>query len=138
MRNTNIAYLLARMPIAMSMLGHGLVRIPKLVKFSAGIEKQFTNTMLPHALVYPYSIVLPFLELLTGILLILGLFTRFANILGVAIVLSLIFGSTMLEKWDAVFTQIIYGAYFALLYLFADHNRYSVDQLITGNKSNLV
>ena len=41
MKNASAAYLLARLPIAMSMFGHGLVRIPKLEKFSAGMVKEF-------------------------------------------------------------------------------------------------
>jgi thiosulfate dehydrogenase [quinone] large subunit len=134
MTQPNTAYLLARLPIAMSMLGHGLVRIPKLEKFSAGMVKQFTETPLPTALVQPFSYVLPFLELLTGILLILGLFTRFANVLGVIIMISLIFGSSFLEQWNSIFSQIVYGAYFAVLYLYADHNKYALDNVISGNK----
>ncbi|TWR27288.1 DoxX family protein [Mucilaginibacter achroorhodeus] len=137
MQKYHIAYLLARLPIAFSMFGHGLVRIPKLEKFSAGMVKSFADTMLPAALVQPFSYVLPFLELITGLLLIAGLFTRFANILGVAIMLALIFGSCMQEQWNSVFTQIIYGAYFALLYLFADHNKFSLDNLFNTHKTSI-
>jgi thiosulfate dehydrogenase [quinone] large subunit len=125
--NPNTTYLLARLPIAVSMFGHGLERIPKLQGFSSHLVGQFSKSMLPLALVIPFSYVLPFLELLTGILLILGLFTRFSCILGVLIMLALIFGSSMIEQWENVFTQIIYGAYFALLYYFAIYNRYSID-----------
>jgi thiosulfate dehydrogenase [quinone] large subunit len=126
----NTTYLLVRLPIAVSMFGHGLERIPKLQGFSSHMVGQFGKSMLPVSLVTPFSLGLPFLELLTGILLILGLFTRFACILGVLIMLALIFGSSMLEQWENVFTQIIYGAYFALLYYFAVYNHYSADTLI--------
>lgn len=137
MKKAQVAYLLARLPIAMSMFGHGLVRIPKLEKFSAGMVKSFAETMLPAALVQPFSYVLPFLELITGVLLILGLFTRFANILGVAIMLALIFGSSMQEQWNSVFTQIVYGAYFALLYLFSNYNKYALDSVFNINQNNV-
>jgi thiosulfate dehydrogenase [quinone] large subunit len=128
----NTTYLLARLPIAVSMFGHGLERIPKLQGFSNHLTEQFGKSWLPSALVMPFSYVLPFLELITGFLLILGLFTRFSCILGVIIMLALIFGSSMIEQWENVFTQIIYGAYFALLYYFAVYNRYSIDSRI-GN-----
>ncbi|MDB5133702.1 MAG: DoxX [Mucilaginibacter sp.] len=127
----NTTYLLARLPIAVSMFGHGLERIPKLQGFSNHMVGQFSKSMLPVSFVTPFSLGLPFLELLTGILLILGLFTRFACILGVLIMLALIFGSSTLEQWENVFTQIIYGAYFTLLYYFAVYNRYSADTLIS-------
>ena len=128
--NPNTAYLLARPPVATSMFGHGLERIPKLQGFSCHLVDQFSKSVLPVALVRPFSYVLPFFELLTGLLLILGLFTRVGCILGVVIMLTLIFGSSMIEQWENVFTQIIYGAYFALLYYFAVYNRYSIDGLM--------
>lgn len=127
--NTRTAYLLARLPIGMSMFVHGFERIPKLQAFAGGIEKQFEKTMLAPSLVHLFGTVLPFCELLTGILLLLGLFTRFATMLGVLIMLALIFGSGLLEQWQNVFLQMMYGAYFAALYLFAPHNGYALDGL---------
>jgi thiosulfate dehydrogenase [quinone] large subunit len=125
-----ITYLLARLPIAMSMFGHGLDRLPKLSGFSSHMVQQFQNAVLPLALVEVFSHTLPFVELITGVLLIIGLFTRFATIVGVLIMLALIFGSSMIEQWENVFTQIIYGIYFALLYYFSAYNYYSVDRLL--------
>ena len=127
MKKENTAYLLARLPIAMSMFGHGLERLPKLDKFSHGMVTEFGKSMLPSVLVMPFSYVLPFLEFIVGILLLAGLFTRFALVLGVLVMLALIFGSCLIEKWDNVFTQIIYGGYFALLYYFVQYDKYSVD-----------
>jgi thiosulfate dehydrogenase [quinone] large subunit len=115
MKKAQYTYLLARLPIAMSFFGHGLERLPKLDAFVSHMAQPFEKSILPMALVTPFGYVLPFLELITGILLLLGLFTRFATILGVLIMLALIFGSSMIEQWNNVFTQIIYGAYLALL-----------------------
>ena len=136
MKKEQFTYLLARLPIAMSFFGHGLERLPKLAEFSNGMAKEFTKSILPQALVLPFGYVLPFLEFITGVLLLLGLFTRFASVLGVAIMLALIFGSSMVEQWNNVFTQIIYGAYLALLFYFAQYNAISVDGWIFGRKVN--
>ena len=125
------AYLMARLPIAVSMFGHGLERIPKLHLFSDHLVEQFSKSIIPEKLVATFSTALPFAELLTGILLILGLFTRFSCVLGLLIMLALIFGSAMIEQWDNVFIQIIYGLYFSMLYYFAFYNRYSFDRLIS-------
>jgi len=130
MKAQNISYLLARLPIGMSMFGHGLIRLTKLQTFSDGMVKEFNKSILPDWLVLPFSYTLPFLEFLVGILLLLGLFTRLASILGVAIMLALIFGSSTLEQWNNIFTQIIYGAYFALLFRYAELNEYSVERLV--------
>jgi thiosulfate dehydrogenase (quinone) large subunit len=131
--NAQYTYLLARLPIGMSFFGHGLERIPKLPEFVDHMAKPFEKSMLPMSLVTPFGYVLPFLELLTGILLLLGLFTRFAAVLGILIMLALIFGSSMIEQWNNVFTQIIYGAYLALLFYFADYNILAIDKLIHKN-----
>jgi thiosulfate dehydrogenase [quinone] large subunit len=134
MKAERITYLLGRMPVAMSMLGHGIERMPKLAGFSEHVEQQFKNAVLPLALVEVFSHALPFLELLTGALLILGFFTRFAAVLGVLIMLALIFGSSMIEQWENVFTQIIYGMCFALIYYFEPYNYYSIDRLLGKRK----
>jgi thiosulfate dehydrogenase [quinone] large subunit len=129
MKKEQYTYLLARLPIGMSFFGHGLERLPKLAAFSNGMVASFSKSILPAGLVLPFGYVLPFLELLTGILLLLGLFTRFATVLGVAIMLALIFGSCMVEQWNNVFTQIIYGTYLALLFEFVQYNSISIDRL---------
>ena len=127
MRRYTWAYLLARLPIALSMLGHGLIRLPKLDRFSLGMVTEFGRSFLPLWVVQPFSYALPFLELVTGALLLLGLFTRFAIFLGALLMLILIFGSTLIEEWDNVAIQMFYGLYFAGLLLFVEHNGFSLD-----------
>jgi thiosulfate dehydrogenase [quinone] large subunit len=126
MKKEYIAYLLARLPLGMSFLGHGLVRLPKLEAFSNGLVTSFSKSILPA------SLALPFLELLTGILLFLGLFTRFAIFLGALLMLSLIFGSSMIEQWENVFTQLFYSGYLALLFYFLPYNNISIDGARNG------
>ncbi|KIO77021.1 DoxX family protein [Pedobacter lusitanus] len=130
MKEINITYLLARLPIGMSMLGHGLVRLPKLAAFSEWMVSSFSKSVLPGLLVLPFSYLLPVLEMITGLLLLSGLFTRFAVLLGSAIMLALVFGSCMIEQWENVFIQVLYGAYFSLLYRYLNFNSLSADQLI--------
>lgn len=127
MKNDHIAYLLARLPIGLSFFGHGLVRIIKLDVFSNGMVAQFSKSFLPVAFVSAFGHVLPFLELATGLLLLPGLFTRFGICLGTAIILMLICGSSIIEQWNAIFTQLFYAAYLAALYFFIDYNRISID-----------
>ena len=127
MKKESVAYLMARLVMGMSFFGHGLIRLTKLNIFTSTMVKEFSKTFLPDALVLPFSYTLPFLEFITGVLLLLGLFTRFATVVGVLIMLALIFGSSMLEQWNNIFSQIVYGAYLAALYNFSDYNQISVD-----------
>jgi thiosulfate dehydrogenase [quinone] large subunit len=137
--NTNntpqpLSYLLARLAIAASMFGHGLVRMPKLQGFSDWMVESFSTSMMPLALVRPFSFILPFAELIVGLLLIVGLFTRAALIAGSIAMLALIFGSCIIEKWEWVTFQMFYGLYFALLLAYIHHDQYSVDAIRQRSK----
>ncbi len=129
MKKERFSYLLGRLPMGLSFFGHGLIRITKLNIFSDGMVKQFEKSPLPVGLVSAFGHVLPFFEFITGILLLVGLFTRFSIILGSVIILALIFGSSMIEQWNAIFIQLFYGLYLAILYLFSDYNGFSIDAL---------
>jgi len=133
MENASLSYLLARLPVAISMLGHGLARLPKLDKFSNWMVGQFQQSILPDELVRPFSYMLPFLELNIGLLLLVGLFMRVSLVTGSIVILVLIFGSCMLEQWENVAIQMFYGLYFAGLLFFQDkYNQYSLDYKLRG------
>ncbi|WP_324676763.1 DoxX family membrane protein [Hymenobacter sp. GOD-10R] len=125
--NSELAFVLGRLLLGINFLGHGLVRIPKLGAFRAGLVKQFAATWLPSVLVELFATVLPFVEFGIGLLLLLGLFTRPVLALGMFVLMALVFGSSQQENWDAVGTQMIYGIFFLLLLRHAEHNRYCLD-----------
>lgn len=130
-KNPGRTYLMARLPIAVSMIGHGLDRIPKLLVFRDHIVDQFSKSILPLKLIGPFATALPFVELGIGILLLLGLFTRLACVVGLIAMLALIFGSCLLEQWDNVLSQMLYSLYYVMLYYYAFYNRYSFDSLMS-------
>ena len=119
-----------RLTAATSMLGHGLVRLPKLTMFSNWMVGQFHKSILPAALVQPFSYMLPIAEFAIGLLLIFGLFTRISLIAGSMVMIALIFGSCLTESWDAIVPQMIHGAFFAFLLQYIGSNRFSLDRLL--------
>lgn len=119
-----------RLAVGMSMLGHGCVRLPKLATFSGWMVKSFEKTMLPETLVKPFGYALPFVEGLVGLLLVIGLFTKQALIAGACTMILLIFGSSMIENWDAIPSQLIHTAFFAVLLHFVNYNDLALDQKI--------
>ena len=123
-------YLILRLAIGASMFGHGLVRLPKLTMFSNWMVNSFEKSMLPKALVVPFSYVLPFGEFLVGILLIVGLFTKPALFLAALIMMALIFGTAMIENWEALPSQLIHVAFFAVLLHFIQYNGWALDNLL--------
>lgn len=125
-----ITFLLLRLAIGASMFGHGLVRLPKLGGFSSWMVGSFEKSMLPLSLVRPFSYALPILEFTVGLLLITGLFTKDSLIAGALIMAALIFGTTLIESWDAITSQLIHAAFFAVLLQFVQYNTYALDSLL--------
>lgn len=122
-------FLILRLAIAVSMLGHGLVRLPKLKTFSQWMVGSFEKSMLPKILVLPFSYVLPIAELTIGLLLLTGLFTKPAVFGGSAIILILLFGTAMIENWDAIPSQLLHLIFFAILMQFMANNGYALDNV---------
>jgi len=123
-------YLILRLAIGASMFGHGLVRLPKLTMFSQWMVNSFDKSMLPKVMVLPFSYALPLGELLVGILLIAGLFTKPALFLAALIMMALIFGTAMIENWEALPSQLIHVAFFAVLLHFIQYNGWALDNLL--------
>jgi thiosulfate dehydrogenase [quinone] large subunit len=125
------AFLLLRLGIGTSFFGHGLVRLPKLDKFSHGVITEFQHSIIPEALVTALAYTLPFAELIIGLLVLLGLFTRHALLAGAIVMLLLIFGTTTIEQWNILDTQLIHLLFFAGLLPFVDqYNTWALDKRI--------
>jgi len=124
------AYLLSRLAIGLSFFGHGLVRLPKLDGFSNWMMGQFAKSFIPEFLVLPFSYALPILEFAAGLMILLGLFTRLGLLLAGAVSLALIFGTTMIENWEALPSQLIHVACTSVLLAYLPQNSYAVDHLL--------
>jgi thiosulfate dehydrogenase [quinone] large subunit len=130
-----LSFLLARLAVGMSMFGHGLVRLPKLHGFSNWMVGQFEKSMLPEIIVTPFSYILPIAELLVGISLLIGLFTRHALVAGSLVMTALIFGSSMIEEWGSIPSQLIHAAFFSILLIFEkSYNVFAVDLILEKNQ----
>jgi len=128
--NRKWAYLLSRLAIGLSFFGHGLVRLPKLNGFSNWMVGQFSKSMLPEILVVPFSYALPILEFVAGLMILIGFFTKQGLLLAGAVSLALIFGTTMIENWEALPSQLIHVAFLSVLLAYLPDNSYAVDHLM--------
>lgn len=130
-----LSFLLARLSVGMSMFGHGLVRLPKLHGFSNWMVGQFEKSLLPEIIVLPFSYILPIAELLVGIFLLIGLFTKQTLIAGSVVMIALIFGSSIIEEWGAIPSQLIHAAFFSILLSFEkSYNSFAVDSVLERNR----
>jgi thiosulfate dehydrogenase [quinone] large subunit len=115
------AYVLFRLLTGLDFFGHGFARIftgSHLSGFAQGMVKSMASTPLPSSLTLASGYAIPCVELLIGILLLLGLFTRYTLILAFLLMFVLMFGITLKQEWNIAMQQLMYGLVLFLL-LFA-------------------
>jgi thiosulfate dehydrogenase (quinone) large subunit len=130
-----VAYLLMRLTIGTSLFGHGLVRLPKLGAFHAQLTGEFRASILPAILVSVCGYALPFVELVTGVLLLAGALNRAAAVAGALVMIVLVFGATLIEHFNVIGDQLVHATLLAAVVACRSHNKYSVDHLLTGRRS---
>jgi thiosulfate dehydrogenase (quinone) large subunit len=129
-RDRKLGYLVLRFTLGLSILMHGLVRLPHLQAFADGLVKMFGDTPLPAMLVRPFGFGLVFVETAVGLLVLLGLWTQEALLVGSAAMAALIFGSALRSEWDTVAIQLLYAAIYAALLAAREYNAYSLDAVL--------
>jgi len=127
--NTHV-YLITRLAIGASIFGHGLVRLPKIAEFAQGTAESFEKSMLPAELVLPFGYGIAIAEFIIGLLVLIGLFTRQAALAGGILMILLIAGTSLIENWGAIPSQLLHTLFFLLLIQFSESNRYAVDNLL--------
>lgn len=132
----HLAFSILRLTLGVNIFLHGATRIAGLDAFAQGVADQFASTFLPEALVYGFaaSVIVPG-EVLVGLLLILGLFTRWALAAGALLMTALVFGTALRQEWGTASTQMIYAAVYYGLHLFVGYNRFSLDAWLRGRRS---
>ena len=133
-KNIELAYLILRITMGVNMFTHGVARLLNIDGFNSWMIGQFSNTFLPEFMINISSYMIPFGELVIGILLILGLFTSRALLLGAILIVLLVFGSGVKENWNIMSSQMIYAIFFFILSYFIELNKYSIDRKINKNK----
>ncbi len=127
-----IAYLLMRLSLGINIFGHGFFRMLSGVSaFANGAAKGMDKGPLPHPVSLAFLYATPAIELALGLLLILGLFTRFALIAGLLMMIALTVGVTSVQNWPTAGTQLEYSAVFFFMLWLIEANAVSLDTLIT-------
>ena len=121
------AYFFLRLPIAASLLGHGLVRLPKLQGFSNWMTGFMEKSYLPQPFIAGFGYAVPFVEVFAGLFLLVGLFTRQTIYVSLLLMAAFIFGNTTTENWDPITTQLLHAAYLGILLVLIQYNGYSLD-----------
>jgi thiosulfate dehydrogenase (quinone) large subunit len=128
-KTIELAYFILRLTMGVNMFTHGVARLLDLEKFNMWMIGQFSDTILPEFLVSLSSYMIPFAELIIGVLLILGLFTSRALLVGALLITVLVFGSGLQENWNVMSSQMIYAIFFFILSYLIELNRFSLDRI---------
>ena len=125
---------LLRLTLGINLVVHGLVRVPKLSAFAAGMARDFQPTILPRGLVRAFALALPFAEAAVGALITVGLFQRAALAAGVLMIAALVFGTALLQRWDTLTQQMVYALIYAALIATLSWDRWSLDAVRSGSR----
>jgi len=97
--------------------------------FAEGMQKDFSSTWLPARMVYVLGLTLPFLELLFGALLILGLLRTLAISCGGVLIIILTAGLAISGNPGGVAHNLIYSLVVFFLLSHIEDDRLSLDRL---------
>lgn len=111
MKDFKTIFFFMRLPIALSFLGHGLVRLPKLGAFSDYVLKTMEKSVIPDVISLPFAYILPFLETLIGLSLLIGFKIKYTLFAGLSLMGILILGSASVEDWPAIGAQLLHSIY---------------------------
>jgi len=123
MKDFKTIFFFLKLPIAVSLAGHGLVRIPKLQSFTEGMVKSMEKSAIPEELMTPFGYILPFLEAIAGISLLIGFKPKLTIYAAISVMTILIFGSSSVENWSAIEAQLLHSLYlFVLLWFYLKYS----------------
>jgi thiosulfate dehydrogenase (quinone) large subunit len=129
--NAVIAYTILRLSFGANILLHGLSRILNgRAAFLAYLNHYFEHAhLVPAGMLPVFGAILPWLETTLGLLLVLGLLTRFAVIAGALAMLVLVVGTNLAQDWVVSGLQLIYCFIYYYLLAHLEKNRFSLDRL---------
>ena len=135
--DTSLAYAIFRLTFGVNICFRGVARIfvLGLDNFANGMIKQFSMTWIGPSLINPFAHTLPLIETAIGAMIILGLGTRYALVVGGLMMTSLTFGTMYLGDFNLAWLQLTYAIAFFLLLAYRKYNAISVDAMVGGSTS---
>jgi thiosulfate dehydrogenase [quinone] large subunit len=127
-----LACFFLRITLGVNIALHGITRIflSGVAQFVNATLTQFQNTPLPAWQVRAFATLVPYAELLIGVLLFVGLWTRWALIAGALLMMALIFGTGLRSEWNLLFLQMFYSFLYFVLLMCRQYDSFSIDGLL--------
>jgi len=128
------AYTILRLSFGANIMLHGVARlVAGHAAFLAYLTHYFATTPeVPASLLPIFARVLPFVETGLGLLLVLGLWTRFTLIAGALVMTGLVIGTNLAQDWTVAGLQLIYAFIYYYLLVHRDKNLVSLDRVFSA------
>jgi len=126
--DANLAYCMLRATLGLNICFHGVSRILQG-------PAVFANYLVTMWSVHLFGLGLPWIELILGALVLVGLRLRSALVAGSLLMFVLTFGSALRQDWDIAGLQLIYAAIYAALLAFREKDWFSLDSLMLHRSS---
>jgi len=126
-----IAYTILRVSFGANIMLHGVSRIVMgHAAFLAYLTHYFEKAPYFGAgMLSIFATVQPWVETILGLLLVIGLATRFSLVAGGLVILCLVIGTNLAQDWLVSGLQLIYAFLYYYLLVHLNQNRYSIDGL---------
>jgi thiosulfate dehydrogenase [quinone] large subunit len=132
-----LGYFILRLSLGVDMLMHYVVRTWGISKdFVPVTEKMFVGNLLPMSWVHTFLTILPYFEGVLGVLLILGLLSRWAITAEGLLVTVLMFGTALRSDWTVVSHQMIYILFVFILLAVEQYDYFSLDAFLARRRQN--
>lgn len=122
-----LAYALLRIVVGINYFNHGFTRLGNLPGFADAMVGAMAGAWMPEVLVRITAFFVSPVELIIGLCLILGLFTRAALIAAFLLMATLMYGVTIVQNWDAASTQLLYCLVLFVLLAGVGYNSWALD-----------
>ena len=130
--NAAIAYTILRLSFGANIMLHGVSRLLNgRPAFLAYLNHYFEHAhLIPASSLPAFGTVLPWVETTLGLLLMIGLFSRFTMIAGALVMLCLVIGTNLAQDWVVSGLQLIYCFLYYYLLVHLEENTISVDAML--------
>lgn len=133
--NMQLGYFFLRVMIGVTLFSHGFMRfLTGLAAWENPTAATFEGTYLPMPLVHVALYLIPPVELVIGVLTLLGLFTRWALLAGLMLFVLLLYGHMVRQNWGTGHVIVHYAVYYWLLLVLQKYNWLALDN-VRGNTS---
>lgn len=116
MSNRTLAHHLLRVALGLAIFLHGVARwLAPSGAFLTFLQDFFKASVIPQASLPLFAVAIPLVEFVLGLWLLVGRGRRGALVGGFGLMLMLLSGSCLAQKWEAVGIQLNYCLIYAVL-----------------------